>query len=210
VLNHYKQFFVMITINVGDRYGRLRVVSLEKDSKVKCLCDCGKTSYPTKSNLSKGDSKSCGCLRRERLLASVTSHNHSGTKTHNTWVCMKTRCLNPKSTQYKWYGAQGITIDPKWLTFEGFLEDMGERPKGHTLDRVDASKGYCKENCRWSTQKEQMRNTRRSRTVTYSGESMPLIVLSERLGLNYKHLHATLKRCEGDVEKAVAHMQTSF
>lgn len=73
---------------------------------------------------------------------------------------MRNRCLNPRQRAFADYGARGITICPEWLTFAGFLADMGERPEGHTLDRKDNNKGYTKDNCRWATRKQQNRNTR--------------------------------------------------
>ena len=74
---------------------------------------------------------------------------------------MKRRCLNPKSTQFKHYGGRGIGIDdPRWLEFSPFLADMGERPEGMTIDRIDGDKGYSKANCRWATQKDQIANRR--------------------------------------------------
>lgn len=88
-----------------------------------------------------------------------------------SWKGMKQRCNNPNSTHYKHYGGRGITYDPKWETFEGFLQDMGIRPENRTLERVENDGPYCKENCVWATRSEQMLN-RRQRTV--------LIKISER------------------------------
>lgn len=87
------------------------------------------------------------------------SHGFYGTSTYKSWQSMKERCYNPKSTSYFRYGEKGITICNRWLdSFENFLADMGERPEGTTIDRIDGSKGYCKENCRWATKIDQSRN----------------------------------------------------
>ncbi len=75
-----------------------------------------------------------------------------------TWAGMKSRCLNPKHKNYHQYGGAGITVCEKWMTWAGFLEDMGERPEGKTLDRIDGKLGYNKSNCRWATKKEQIDN----------------------------------------------------
>ena len=95
-------------------------------------------------------------------MAKATSnhfvHGHAGYKkspTYKTWRGMKLRCNNPTNASYKNYGAKGIGYCERWETFELFLEDMGERPEGMTLDRRDRSKDYCPENCRWATRKQQ-------------------------------------------------------
>jgi hypothetical protein len=84
-----------------------------------------------------------------------------GNLTYNSWANMKQRCNNPHNHKYKDYGGKGITYDPRWELFINFLEDMGERPKGTTLDRYPNKTGdYCKDNCRWATPIEQARNTK--------------------------------------------------
>lgn len=85
------------------------------------------------------------------------------TKTRYSWSGMKQRCLNPHHPQYKDYGGRGIRVCKRWLNdYEAFLEDMGERPPGMTLDRVDNDRGYFKDNCKWSTRKEQANNRRKA------------------------------------------------
>lgn len=97
----------------------------------------------------------------------MTRHGHRGktnrkrSPTYLSWAGMKQRCLNPNHAKYWNYGGRGITIDPRWMEFEAFLEDMGTRPRGKTLDRKDANGPYCKENCKWSTNRQQRRNQRR-------------------------------------------------
>lgn len=88
-------------------------------------------------------------------------HGMYNTPTYHTWEGMKQRCLNPKATRYPDYGANGIIVCDKWLSFEGFLEDMGVRPKDMTLDRINPHGDYTKENCRWATRKEQQNNQKR-------------------------------------------------
>lgn len=79
---------------------------------------------------------------------------------YSSWHNMKQRCNNPNDKDYIRYGKRGITVCERWNSFDNFLEDMGERPKGTTLDRIDNSKGYYPENCRWATKKEQTHNSR--------------------------------------------------
>lgn len=95
-------------------------------------------------------------------------HGHRGslgsnrTPTYNSWRAMKMRLTQKTHESYSWYGGRGITMDPRWDKFEAFLADMGERPEGKTLDRIDPNGNYTKDNCKWSTAKQQARNKRAS------------------------------------------------
>lgn len=86
------------------------------------------------------------------------THGMSGTTTYNCWKEMKRRCLNPNDHDYKNYGGRGITVSPAWLMFEGFLADMGVRPKGRSIDRINNDESYEPGNCRWATPTQQQRN----------------------------------------------------
>ena len=93
-------------------------------------------------------------------------HGYWQTRTYHTWEQMKQRCLNPKATRYPTYGAVGVTVCERWMIFTNFLEDMGERPEGKTLDRINPYGNYEPDNCRWATYKEQVHNRRRNHVVS--------------------------------------------
>lgn len=107
---------------------------------------------------------------------------------------MISRCTNPKHPSYFRYGGRGIVVCDRWLKFENFLADMGERPDGLTLERKDNNLGYNPENCRWATKKEQSRNTSRTVFAEFCGERVPLIEIAERLGIKVATLHYRLAR----------------
>ena len=113
----------------------------------------------------------------------MKTHNMSRTPTYESWLKMRKRCRDEKSTQYKWYGARGITYEPRWDKFEAFLEDMGIRPAGKTLDRIDNNKNYTKDNCKWSTMKEQCFNRRSTILITVGTETNSLTFFAKRAGL---------------------------
>jgi hypothetical protein len=99
---------------------------------------------------------------------------------------MMDRCNNPNSDDYKDYGGRGISVCERWRDFINFFEDMGERPKGLSLDRIDNSKGYSKDNCRYASLKEQVRNRRVTVMITHTGETKPLAQWCEELGVSYE------------------------
>ena len=116
------------------------------------------------------------------------------TPTSITWTSMKQRCNNPKDPSYPWYGGRGITYDKKWETLSGFIEDMGERPEGHTLDRIDNNGNYCKNNCRWATIKQQANNTSTNRILEYGGLRMNVSEWSEKIGIPRHRLYYRINR----------------
>lgn len=127
-----------------------------------CRCICGNQHETAANNLTSGHVSSCGCLRREigrtKNLKHGAKHRHPSE--YAIWMNMRQRCNNPRSRFYADYGGRGITVCERWGDFAAFLADMGERPDGKTLDRIDNDRGYEPTNCRWATTVEQARNKR--------------------------------------------------
>ena len=147
---------------VGRVFGRLTVNSYKGVNKNKtglwgCTCSCGNTTVVYTSSLNSGKTKSCGCLIRE----AITTHGMSRTPTYNSYRTMLERCTDERHPHYYRYGGRGITIYESWLKSpRNFLKDMGERPEGMTLDRIDNDGNYVPSNCRWVTVAEQAQNTK--------------------------------------------------
>jgi hypothetical protein len=113
-------------------------------------------------------------------------------RTYSSWKGLKNRCDNSSDPKHRHYGARGITYDPKWASFAGFVADMGLAPAGMSLDRIDNDGPYCRANCRWATQKQQNRNARFNRIIEFDGERKPLAAWAEQLGINRVTLRGRL------------------
>lgn len=129
-------------------------------------------------------------------------HGMCYTPTWSSWRSMRKRCLDPNTNVYKNYGGRGINICDRWSVFANFLQDMGERPEGTTLDRIDNNGNYCPENCRWATLTEQCRNRRNNAWVTLNGETLCVTEWAELLGVKVSTLKERIRRGHRTVEEA--------
>lgn len=126
-----------------------------------CKCDCGKKWNVLGKCLTRGSTKSCGCHKRKETIKRETTHGMTNTPIYEIWAAMLQRCKNPNNTAYKNYGKRGITVCARWEKFEHFFSDMGNPPKGLTLDRINNDGNYEPTNCRWTTRKVQVHNRRK-------------------------------------------------
>lgn len=173
---------------IGQKFGKLVVVSRDASTTGRarwhCICDCGNTKSVLGNNLKNGHSTSCGCFRKAAASARPKTHGMTKTREFATWTGMLQRCTNQNKDNYENYGGRGITVCERWQLFENFFADMGVRPEGMTLDRLDVNQGYSKENCRWATINEQSRNRRNNITVEYQGQSMVLKDVATAAGIS--------------------------
>lgn len=148
---------------LGTKYGKWTLLKEYKhdqkyhDTRYECLCDCGAIKIVRRNSLRSGRSVAC-------RSCAVKKHGYTGTPTYIVWESMLKRCGNSKAIQYKYYGGKGIVVCESWKkSFLNFLEDMGERPEGKELDRIDNDGNYEKNNCRWVTHKENLGNRKCSK-----------------------------------------------
>lgn len=187
---------------VGKQFGWLTVIDRAgstSDHKKRhyaawrCVCTCGQQVVVPGQRLRRGKRKACG------VNGHVWAINLRGGMTalhpaeYSVWEKMHARCHYKKHKNYKNYGGRGIKICERWHTFKNFLADMGARPKGLTIERIDTNGDYEPTNCRWATFAEQRRNQRRSIFVEYEGERLLLMDLCAKLGLSRGIVYGRLK-----------------
>ena len=206
-------------MNIGDRYGRLLLISVVRrvvsEGRIKrrrkfwlCKCDCGIEKIIRQNSLTCGESKSCGCLQKETRLQNMANsprlpkygdaikRDAKIKRTYCSWALMKDRCLNKNNVHFNSYGGRGISVCDRWQSsFKDFLDDMGYRPEGLSIGRIDNNKDYEPGNCRWETSAQQMDNTRRTVKIKFPDrdEEETLTEGCRRLGLDRNSIYQRLK-----------------
>lgn len=174
----------------GKRYGRLTVIEQapvpehvkeKRQAFWRCRCDCGNIVVTNGSNLRRGDTVSCGCYNRSK--ASRRTHGRHDSPEYTIWAKIKSRCCNPRSTHYRYYGGRGITMCVEWRdSFATFYAYVGPRPSPqYTIDRIDVNGNYEPGNVRWATRKQQANNRRNNVRLTYRGKTQLLAEWADEL-----------------------------
>lgn len=186
-----------MTVLPGNRYGRL-VVCARDGRRAVCVCDCGKTLRVWACSLPSGNTKSCGCYAMDvwtDASSKFRRHGMCSTPTYKSWNAAIQRCCNKNDPSYPRYGGRGVRMHEAWRhDFNAFLSDMGERPDGKTLDRIDVNGNYEPGNCRWATASEQARNRSSGLFVEFAGKRTRVIDLCEQHGYDYRRVVQRLKR----------------
>lgn len=178
----------------GKVFGKLTVVDIDRTegglSYWLCSCACGGSRVVRNGNLTSGNTKSCGCTKRN-----PRKHGLLHRPEYRTWSSMRTRCENPHSISYNRYGGRGIQVCERWREFANFFSDMGPRPSAHhSIDRIDSDGDYEPRNCRWATRKEQSDNKARTNKLTVRGETKTLAEWASETGLTQYILWSRLRR----------------
>ena len=186
--------------------GRVRV-GKNYTKEHECICTCDAIGWIRKLNGVLRSECCLACATRTKVRAKLTKHGHASggrpSRTHLCWNAMLQRCTNEKHASFKDYGGRGIKVCERWFSFKNFLADMGEQPKGLSLERRDNGGPYCKENCTWATQRAQARNTRRNRRLTLRGETMTMVEWAERTGISQYTIATRLNVLKWEVERAL-------
>lgn len=163
----------------GQRFSRLlvlrRAANIGTATAYECICDCGAKRIVRAVSLTHGVTKSCGCFQSDYMAVKQKRHGYYGSPTYRSWRAMLARCRDSTHKQWMQYGGRGITVCDRWRQFENFLSDMGERPVGRSLDRINGNGNYEPGNCRWATRIEQ-RHNRRSDNVSSTANDNHVII----------------------------------
>jgi len=174
----------------GQTFGRLVVLERANNAKGqhtqwKCLCACGNIVIVSSANLKVGNTKSCGCLRKEVSSQKSFVHGMHKSPEYRTWERMKERCCNTNRPAYKYYGGRGISIYPKWKdSFIAFFNYIGPKPPGnYSIDRINTNGNYEPGNVRWATPKEQANNSRRNHLITINAHTLNIQQWADFVGI---------------------------
>jgi hypothetical protein len=193
----------------GQRHGRVVVLRRVADKRPGvpgwlCRCDCGNEVVKRADVFKNVPYASCGCYNIELAVERLRTHGASFTPTYRTWVGMRMRCEKPSNIAFHKYGAKGIRVCDRWQSFENFVADMGERPTPkHSIDRIDGSRGYEPQNCRWATAREQALNFKNNRRIEHAGKSLTAGQWSEITGIPEKTIESRVSRLGWSAEEAL-------
>lgn len=208
----------------GQRVGRLIVQErAENDTQNRaqwlCLCDCGNTRVAKSASLVRLETRSCGCLGQETRKANGEQvgrrQAHAFSRSNmpslsRTWGAMIARCTDPSNKGFANYGGRGIAVCREWLeSFAQFAIDVGPRPEGHSLERIDNNGNYCKENCKWATRTEQANNRRTNRRIAVDGVTQTVAQWARQLGVSCHVIHTRIYLGVDEVEavrKSMSHI----
>lgn len=186
-------------VKVGEVYNRLTAVSfigvVKSQARWLWQCSCGKQIEAAAGKVRYGSTKSCGCYSADIASNRLKKHGMFGTPTYDSWAGMIQRCYNTNNDRYSSYGGRGITVCDRWRdSFEAFMEDMGERPEGMTIDRENTNGNYEPSNCRWATAKTQAENRRTALFVILDGVEMNASVAAKKLGVEISLFYSRLNQ----------------
>ncbi len=206
-----------------ERYGRLKIIGDAPSKKygrtirriVICECDCGNIKNISLNSLKSGLTKSCGCLSVELTKKRSTKHgltinkggNNKDRRMYRLWHSMIQRCNVKRNKSFPNYGGRGIYVCDRWKnSVTNFIEDMGYKPRGKSLDRINNDGPYSPENCRWATASQQVNNQRKRKdavSITHKGVTMGIKEWSNKLGINYITLYNRIYTLKMPLEKAL-------
>jgi hypothetical protein len=211
--NLFKGVLMKLIDRIGERHGRLTVVerapnksASDTNARWKCVCECGRETVQYGQDLKKGKVVSCGCWNDEKRF----KHGLANTPVHRIWIAMNSRCTNPNLKEYPNYGGRGIKVCERWKSFENFIADMGVRPDGYSIDRINNDGDYEPSNCRWATTKQQLNNRRNSRILELNGERKTVAEWADHLGVKYDLIRNRVDRYGWSIERALTTPAKTF
>lgn len=185
----------------GVRFGRLTAVrliereELYNDHRWLFVCDCGAEKVARIKSVRGGHTQSCGCLAKAVIAARNKTHGLSRTSpgAYRSWKDMRSRCNQPSNTDFHLYGGRGIRVCERWSSFANFYADMGDRPEGMSIDRIDVNGHYAPDNCRWATSTEQANNKRNNVVIEIDGVKDTLANWCKVYGVRRETARARMK-----------------
>lgn len=197
----------------GDKYNMLTLVALHRRARGGNIwlvrCECGNERTICVRDIVNGHTKSCGCKTAAMKAEKKRTHGMTYTREYRVWSHMIGRCHNPTDHKFPQYGAQGISVCPRWRDrFEAFFADMGHCPAGMSIDRVDNDRGYEPGNCRWATAKVQSQNRRYLKKVVLFGRETLVVEAERALGLGRWGIRQRAAKNGETIQQATNHFAT--